>query len=130
MPNKIYMWVSIALAVGLNFGTPYWGSKIPGSFFERAEYEEMFYVNLFPDGQKVKSYRVPALIRASVESDIDYDDKSYSWREYRIQFAAMPNGGQVSFYSADDFLELGKSVTIFDDYGKYWRIELTDEPAK
>lgn len=130
MPNKVFMWLSIALAVGLMFGPSYWGSKIPGSFFERADYEGMFYVNLFPNGQKVKSYRVPALIRASVESDTDYDDQSYSWREYRIDFAIMPNGGKVTFNDADEYLELDKTVTLLDDKERYWGVELTDQPAR
>jgi len=139
LPNKIFGWVALALAVGFIFGTPRWGSKIPGSFFERAEYKRMFYVNLFPDGQKVKSYRVPALIRASIESDSYYVDdaifdgeRTSSWREYRIEFAIMPNGEKVVFYDAFDldYLELGKAVTIFDDYGKCWRVELTEQAPK
>jgi hypothetical protein len=127
MPNKVYLWISIAMALGFMFLTPHWGSRIPGSFFERADYQGMFYVNLFPNGQKVKSYRVPALIRASVESDTDYDDRSYSWREYRMQFAVMPNGGRITFYHADEYLQLGKIVTLFDDNESYWGVELTDQ---
>lgn len=130
MPNKIFLWISIALALGLMFGMPYWGTKIPGSFFERADYQGMFYVNLFPDVQKVKSYRVPALIRATVESDTDQDDRSYSWREYRIDFAIMPNGGKITFYDADEYLELGRTVTLYDDNERYWGVELTDRPAR
>lgn len=130
MPNKVYLWLSIALALGMMFGTPHFGIKIPGSFFECADYQGMFYVNLFPDAQKVKSYRVPALIRASTESDTDHDDRSYSWREYRIDFAIMPNGGKVTFHDADKCLELGKTVTLFDDNERHWGVELTDRPVR
>jgi len=89
----------------------------------------MFYVNLFPDGQKVKSYRVPAHIRALVGSKTDNSDQSYSCREYLIEFAVMPNGGKVTFDSIES-LELGKAVTLFDDNEKHWRVELTDQPAR
>jgi len=130
-PNKIFSWISIALALGLMFGTPIWGNKIPGSYFERSHYEGMFYVNLFPKGQKVKSYRVPALIRASFESDTDYyDDHTYSWREYRIDYVIMPSGGKITFYNAGDYLKFGRKITLFDDHGRYWGVELTNIPAK
>jgi hypothetical protein len=83
MPNKVFLWMAVVFALGLIFGTPYFGTKIPGSFFERDHYQGMFYVNLFPDGQKVESYRVPAMVSASVESTTDNDDRFYSWHEYR-----------------------------------------------
>jgi hypothetical protein len=130
MPNKVFLWISIALSLGLMFGTPYWGTKIPGSFLERDDYQGMFYVNLFPDAQKVKSYRVPALIQATIESANEQDDRTFSWREYRIDYAIMPNGGKITFYYADKCLELGKIVTLFDDNKGYWGVELTDRPKR
>jgi len=130
MPNKVYLWISIALVFGLVFGTPYLGSRVSGSFFERAHYQGMFYVHLFPNGQKVKSYRVPALITSSVESNIDYDDQSYLWREYRIKFAVLPNGEKVTLYDADENLELDKTIALFDDKERYWGVKLTDQQAR
>jgi hypothetical protein len=130
MPNKVFLWMSMALAAGLVIGTPYWGSRTPGSFLERADYQGMFYVRLFPDGQDVKSYRVPGFVRTSVESDMDYDDRVYSWREYRVDFAIMPNGGRVTCLDSDEYLRLGKKVNLFDDDGNYWGVELTDQPVR
>jgi hypothetical protein len=139
MPNKSYSWLAMALALGLILGTPYWGTKIPGSFFERNDYRGMFYVNLFPDGQTVKSHRVPALIEVSLENDTYYDDRlyswheykiDYSWREYKIDYAIIPNIGEISFYNADKCLELNKIAILCADNGQYWGVELTDRPVK
>jgi hypothetical protein len=130
MPNKVFMWVAVVFALGMIFGTPYWGTTKPGSFFERAEYQGMFYVLLYPNGQKVKSYRVPALVTSRVESQVDQDERSYSWREYRIEFAVMPNGGKITFYDSDELLELDGLVTMHDDQERYWGVQLTDQVVK
>lgn len=134
IPSKIYSWLAMALALGLILGTPYWGTKIPGSFFERDNYQGMFYVNLFPNGHTVKSYRAPALIQANIESDIDYHTETYrvmySWREYKIDYAIIPHIGKITFYNADQQLELNKIALIIDDNDQYWGIELTERPVK
>jgi hypothetical protein len=130
MPNKAFMWVAVIFALGMVFGTPYWGTKKPGSFFERAAYQGMFYVYLYPNGQKVKSYRVPAMVTSRVESDEDQDGRSYSWREYRIEFALMPNGGRITFYDSDVLLELDQVVTMYDDHERLWGVQLTDQIVK
>jgi len=131
MPNRAFMWTTLVFAIGLIFGTPYFGTKVPGSFFERDEYREMFYVNLFPDEQRVKSYRVPASILVYLEGGYDYDNDPVYWRAYKIQFAIMPNGGKVTFGFSDDYvpLELGSTVTVYDDDERPWGVELTDKPA-
>ena len=128
-PNSIFSCIALAVAVGLIFGTSYFGTKRPGSFFERDDYEGMFYVNLFPEGQEVKSYRVPAMITARV-GETEYGDDIYSWREYRIDFAAMPNGGKIAFDISDETLELGKKVTVVDNKERYWGVKLTEQPVK
>jgi hypothetical protein len=134
MTSKIYSWLAIALALGLILGTPYCGKKIPGSFFERDNYQGMFYVNLFPNGLTVKSYCAPALIQATIESDIDYHTETYrvlySWREYKIDYATIPHMGKITFYNADQHLELNKIALLFDDNDQYWGIELTERPVK
>lgn len=130
MPNKTFSWLALVFAIGLIFGTPYLGTKIPGSFFERDEYEGMFYVNLFPDGQKVLSYRVPAMILAVVESTTGRDNESYSEQEYRVEFAIIPNEGKVTFdIDSSEHLKLGKIVEARDDKKRNWGIELTDRPV-
>jgi hypothetical protein len=113
----------------LIFGTPYFGTKTPGSFFERNEYEGFFYIYLYPNGQKVKSCRVPALISSSVETD-EYDDDFYSWREYRIQYAQTPNGDKIKFDNSIETLKLNKIVELYDDNSRYWGVQLTDKKVK
>ena len=135
MPNKIYSWFAMLLALGLIWGTPYWGREIPGSFFERDDYQGMFYVNLFPDGKMEKSYYAPALILVTVESDTDYHTETYpvlySWRVYKIDYASIPRRGKITFYNATiKNLELNKIALVLDDNDQYWGIQLTDRPVK
>jgi len=136
MPNKIFAWIAVVGALGLMIGTQYFGNKIPGSFFERrTNYKGMFYVNLFPDGQKVKSYRVPAMVAASYEvvgdeMDGDHEVHDVYDRVYKIQFAIMPNSGKVSFNDPYEALKLGEIVTMVDDDKRYWGIELTNCPVR
>ena len=113
--------------------TAHYGTKIPGSRFERDNYEGLFYVNLFPDGQKVKSYRVPAMVSANYEASSSYtnsngDEQDVYEHVYRIQYAVMLNGGKVHFDNSYGFqdLELNKTVTLYDDDKRYWGIELTN----
>jgi hypothetical protein len=126
MPNSAFMTMAVALALGLMFGTPRWGTKRPGSFFERSDYQGMFYVHLYPNRQEIQSYRVPASVSSRVETDEDPDDRSYSWREYRINFAVMPNGEEITFESGEA-LQLNSIVTMYDDRHQYWGVELTDQ---
>jgi hypothetical protein len=131
MPNKVFSLLAFLFAIGFIFGTPYFGTKIPGSFFERDEYEGVFYVNLFPDGQKVLSYRIPAMISAIVESVTGQDNETYSWQEYRIEFAIIPDEGRVTFDNdSSEHLKLGKIVEVRDDNKRDWGVELTDQPVR
>lgn len=130
--GRIFALLAMVFAVSLMEVINHFGTKIPGSYFERhRDYEGMFYINLFPDGQKVKSYRVPAMVTASddvVGTGMDGDHEIYDvyGRVYKIQFAIMPNGGKVSFNDPYEALELGKMVTMFDADKRYWGIELTN----
>lgn len=128
-PNLKFTAISFLVAVGLIFGTTHFGTKIPGSYLERSDYSGVFYINLFPDPHGIKSYRVPALINASVESETDQDEQLHSWREYRLAIVFMPNTGKIPFYNADECLKLNEVVTLYDDHGKKWGVELTDHPA-
>ena len=128
-PNRTYLWISISFALGLIFGTQYFGTKLPGSFFERNEYEEMFYVYLQPDFQTEKTYRAPALIRASIEDESDSSGEFYAQRTYYIEFAILPNGRKVYFYD-NDGLEVDRYVTIQDDQYRSWTVVLTDLPHR
>ena len=75
--NKSIFFVTLLVALIFHFYViPYHGLKKPGSIFERIEYKAEFYINLFPDKNSPKNYRVPAKIQASVEYE-DYPDAKY-----------------------------------------------------
>jgi hypothetical protein len=120
-PNIHFSWVAVVFALGLIIGVPYCGTQSPGSAFERDTYKRMFYVNLFPEGQTVKSYRVPAMVSAT------FDDAGY--RMYILEFATMPNAGIIHFDDGDP-LEVGTIVTVFDSDRRCWGAELTRRPAR
>lgn len=111
------------------------GSSSIGSFIERKEYSEYYYVNMFPEKSKDENYRVKAKIIATTDTEI-YDDNSNnssqrSIRVYYIEKAYFDNGDIITFYdSYGDSLELNKKVGIYDDNDNYWKIELTDKKAK
>lgn len=126
-PNVYYWCFSVILIIGLFFGVRNFGSKIPGSFFERSTYQGKFYVYLYPDTQRTKSYRVPALIRAGSETSGTEDDSS-SRRVYYIETVFMPNGGVIDFresYERRVWLETVDDVV--DNHRRVWGAQLTKE---
>ena len=127
-PNKYLLLVSIAAALALILGTERFGEKRPGSFFERSSYEATVYVHLHPGPQTVKSYRVPAVISASVEGEDDQGGQYHSWREYWLGTAFMPSGGRIGF--EDCQLRLEHPVTCFDAKNRYWTVVLTSTPVR
>jgi hypothetical protein len=80
-----------------------------------------YYVNMFPDDGVSKNYRVVADISKVEEGGDYYITKAY-----------FPNGGYITFedsYGVSE-LEFNKKVSIKDDKGKEWEIELTKQKAK
>ena len=127
--NKYLLLLAIIIVMVYVWGIALYGKMVPGSFFERNEYETMLYIHMYPDNQKTKSYKVPALIERYSEYDCWGDNECYSYKGYRIHYAVMPNGGTINFYDDDGYLELDKIIWISDDKYRDWGIELTNEPA-
>lgn len=130
MSNRIFFIISIIVTLSLIVGTEYWGAKVPGSFFERTEYENYLYIRLYPHTQEVKSYKVKAKIEATFIDMSDGEGGSEEERVYYINYAIMPNGGKITFYDNDESLKVNEIVEIYDDNRRKWGIELTNELPK
>jgi hypothetical protein len=134
-PNKntYILWFSIVCGIVLYYGISSYGNKIPGSFFERAEYETMMYVLLYPDHQKITSHKLPAQIR---KTD----------REYYIDYVVMADGSYLDLSGCEGTVKnsvnledlicddprsliLNKRISIHDSLDRDWIVELTNEPV-
>jgi hypothetical protein len=113
-PNVYFLMASVAVLIMLPLGIEKFGVESPGDFFERSEYEARLYVHLYPEAQRVKSYRVPAMISAE-------------GGEYLLWSAFMPKGVSIDF--EDCRVELQKTVICFDTSNRTWGIVLTPTPA-
>jgi hypothetical protein len=129
IPNVYFLIASVAVAIalpfGVNFGVEKFGAELPGALFERSEYEARLYVHLYPEAQKVMSYRVPAMVSASIEED--HYDGEHSHREYWLRSAFMPKGGRIDF--DDCRVKLQETVHCFDTSQRRWGVVLTPTPA-
>ncbi len=130
--NRIIVWICIVLSLAFIFIMSFWGMKRPGVIFERGEYKGLFYVYLYPNDQRVKSFRVDAMIYSFINSHDEGDGRSSSERRYGIEYALMPNGGKVTFNNSGDFenLRLDKIVRVRDDVGRWWGVQLTNNEVK
>lgn len=92
------------------------GSTNIGGLFERINYTESYYINLFPENANDKNYKVKAEI-----------EKMGS--RYYINKAYFSNGGYITFNNngRNSSLKIGSKIGIYDDKDKYWRVELTNE---
>lgn len=100
----------------------------PGALFEKSTYRGRFYVHAYPGVQKVKNYKIPALVEAEWDS-VDDGDSSNSFRVYRLIHIEFPSGGKIDF-SSDESLHLNKEETFIDEEGNRWNILLTSERVK
>lgn len=120
--------IMIMAVIGLiNLAIPYNSTQI-GSFFEKSEYAEYYYVHLFPEDSQSKNYLVKAKIRANIE---DYGPEDGNERHYHIEEAYFPNGGKITFNEYGDFetLKLEQKIYTKDDNGAEWEILLTAKKA-
>lgn len=115
-----------------------YGAEKIGSIFEKSRYKTKYYVNLFPDMNSSKNYRVKAEIEADFveweESDNQGNPISKSHRVYYINKAYFPSGGYIIFDKEripnDKGVEVRKKTLLVDTSGRYWWAELTSEKAK
>jgi hypothetical protein len=96
--------------------TPY-GSEQIGSLIEKREYKSFYYLNLFPESEKTKNYRV----RGMVDS---YMDSEYG-RKYFLLYVIMENGKEL-YFEPDENLVLNEKVFLLDKNDNYWYVELTE----
>jgi hypothetical protein len=107
---------------------------IPGSFFEKGNYKVKIYVYAFPNSNKVKSYKVPALIERDSEM-VDTGEDNYSRtitetnKFYRVLELYMPIGGQIIFED-DNIIYSDLKGELRDVDGQNWLIEITKELVK
>lgn len=94
------------------------GSTNIGGLFERINYTESYYVNLFRENAESKNYKVEAEIEKT-------------GGEYYIVKAYFPNSGHITFYNSlyGDPLEVNKPIYLIDDNNKGWRVELTTQKS-
>jgi len=138
VPNKYFGWASFVVFFALLLGTPKWGNNIPGSLFERREYEGTYLVIVYEGTQREVSEEALAHIESGVEVHSGYgdeDDQFYSNRTYRLRSLAFWNGKIITFDEGDDEeLELNKTVNVTkynrnDDAMKTWGVKLLDIPS-
>lgn len=108
--NKRYILVWIVV-IGVVW--PYWHFVESNSIKDG----EIYYVNMFEKIDSQKNYRVPATI---YKGEDGYSLGSVYWS----------NGGELYFDSGYEDLIIGEKVSMSDEEGKEWFIELTDQKAE
>jgi len=101
----------------------YLGDTVPGAFFERGvDYDQVLYVNLYPEGSEAKNYHVRGRIWS-------HDDHTY--QPIKVYW---PNGGVTVFDDCDE-LSLTKKQLCYaeprdgQDEGDLYHVQLTSEVA-
>lgn len=116
-----------------------WGNTQIGSYFERAEYTEYYYVHLFRGADSSNNEYIPAKIKATnLEDSVQESDGSESassFRAYFIDEAYLENGSIIKFhdyelYGEDVMLVPYQRIRVPDDQGAKWYIELTTTKAQ
>jgi len=112
----------------LIIGLPEFGSKTPGSIWERSDYEGRYVVLVYPGKQTANGQEAVGLIECDTESGTDQGDEPYSTRTYKIDHAIMPNGSRISF-NPDSYesLQVNKVVRLSDRDGNVWGLKLTQQ---
>lgn len=100
-------------------------STIPGHWFEKGNYEAQIYVNIFPENNASKNYRIIGDIERATDCPGEGHD-CYSW--YILKRATFPNTGYIEFDDCE--VKLNKKVYCTESNGAGWDIELTNIPAK
>lgn len=102
--------------------TPF-GTTVIDSVLEKREYSEEYYVFAFPDDEKITSYRVKARIHSY--SKLENMERI---RRYEVERIDLPDGVVATFElrkGSGYSLEVDRIITVRDDNGKQWGIQLT-----
>lgn len=118
--TSIVFFTSIAICFLVGYlGSSYYGHVI-GNFFEKSNYEEKYFVNVFESDKTSKNYRLPADIRRSEKT-------------YYVLKVYWPNGGNISFVDEDGYtlneprIYINRKTRVLDRHDKDWIIELTKD---
>ena len=125
--SKLNIAVGIAIISSVIYvvGSYAFPSTQIGSLFEMDEYEEYYYVYLYPENSNDKNYKVKAKIWVYTEKYDDGDDGYDTQRMYLLRTVTFDNGDTIDFDWYDDAVEIGKKVSVTDNQGKDWKAELT-----
>lgn len=113
-----------------------YGDEELGSYFEKSEYKTQYYINIFPENESNKKYRLPAKIHVFSQSEEGRPTEDYFGQEhtetYTTKFIILekvlwPNDGYLYFNCP---IEIGEKTLCKDREGKYWNIELTNEKVR
>ncbi len=102
--------------------TPF-GTTVIDGVLEKREYSEEYYVFVFPDDDKVMSYRVKARIHSY--SKLENMERI---RRYEVERIDLPDGAVATFEwlkGSGYSLQTDRTVVVRDDNGKPWGILLT-----
>src|SRR5213082_3085190 len=97
--------------------------EVPGSWREKGTYETKLYVNVFPDKEKTKNYRLVGDVERY--SDCNGDGESTNcYSGYRVSKITFPNEGYIEFDDCEISLTKRESCTDYE--GNSYYIELTN----
>jgi len=124
-------WPAIIIVLIFVFGTIVnpligrFGNEQVGSFFEKDDYEAKYFVNLFPEKDKTKNYRLVADIeKDTVCIKISRDERECEITYY-LRKVYWPNGGYFSFDANECLLNEGKNFCFPDQQEEGIYIETT-----
>lgn len=103
----------------------YFTVPVPGNLLEKSVYDTKLYVNVFPDSNSVKNYRLVGDVSREMDCD---DDGNNCFRWYQLTKFTFPNNGYIEFDDCQVYLN--KKVSCTDYHSNDWDIELTNLPAK
>jgi hypothetical protein len=129
--------IFILISWGKNSYIRIYGNEIIGSYLEKSNYRTQYYINLFPNDENSKNYRLPADIHVfteleegeTTEDRFGQESTSFSKVKYiTVEKIYWPNGGYL--YFEDCFLDIGEKNLCYDQNNEGWYIELTEEKVK
>jgi len=97
------------------------GVQIPGHWNEKANYKTQVYVNVFPNNDNAKNYR----LIGDIERYSDCYDEYGCFSRYYVRRIVFPNKNYIEFDDCEAVLAKKESCTDFD--GERWSIELTNQ---
>lgn len=129
--------IYLLFTLGKNSYIRSYGDEIIGSYFEKIDYRTKYYVNIFPDDESSKNYRLSAEIHVYSEEEegeptedsygIEHSN-TYTTKYITLEKVFWPNEGYLNFNDCQ--LEIGEKVQCKDQNGMSWNIELTNEKVK